>query len=63
MPKLMSIVNSNGAVGIQSDGTKVGDATQINIQNRNITAVSSGIATLTTDPLTIVGLWKTLILL
>ena len=30
--------------------------TQINIQNRNITAVSSGIATITTDPLTIVGL-------
>ena len=56
MPRLMSIVNSNGAVGIQSDGTKVGDATQINIQNRNITAVSSGIATLTTDPLTIIGL-------
>ena len=52
----MSIVNSNGAVGIQSDGTKVGDATQINIQNRNVTAVSSGIATLTTDPLTIIGL-------
>ena len=56
MPKLMSIVNSNGAIGIKSDGTKVGDATQINIQNRNVTAVSSGIATLTTAPLTIVGL-------
>ena len=56
MPKLMSIVNSNGDIGIKSDGTKVGDATQINIQNRNVTAVSSGIATLTTDPLTIVGL-------
>ena len=56
MPRLLSTINSGGAVGIQSDGTKVGDATQINIQNRNITAVSSGIATLTTDPLTIVGL-------
>ena len=56
MPRLLSIVNSNGAIGIRSDGTKIGDATSINIQNRNITAVSSGIATITTDPLTIVGL-------
>tara|TARA_R100000008_G_C3541443_1_gene144980 strand:- start:487 stop:657 length:171 start_codon:yes stop_codon:yes gene_type:complete len=56
MPKLMSTVNQHGAIGIRSDGTKIGDATSINIQNRNITAVSSGIATLTTDPLTVVGL-------
>ncbi len=43
-------------VGIASDGVNVGSATTINWQNRQVSPVSSGIATVLTDPLTIVGL-------
>ena len=43
-------------VGIASDGTNVGSATTINWQNRQVTPVTSGIATVLTDPFTIVGL-------
>ena len=56
MPKLISQVNSAGQVGIQSDGTALGNASKINFENNRVTVSSAGIATITTDPLTVIGL-------
>ena len=55
MPKLISQVNSAGQVGIQSDGTSLGNASKINFENNRI-QVKSGIATVMADPLSVVGL-------
>ena len=56
MPKLISQVNST-AVGISSDGTLLGDATQINFESNRVKYDSNtGIATVMTDPLTVIGL-------
>ena len=55
MPRLISVVNRFGAVGIQSDGTKLSDGDQLNFKSNRLT-LNSGIATITTDPLTIIGL-------
>ena len=55
MPKLISQVNSAGQVGIQSDGTALGNASKINFENNRVT-ISSGIASVTSDPLTVIGL-------
>ena len=55
MPRLLSNVNSTGAVGISSDGTSLGNMTDLNFQSNRV-EVQSGIATVYTDPLTIVGL-------
>jgi len=55
MPKLISQVNSAGQVGIQSDGTSLGNASKINFENNRVT-VTSGIASVTADPLTVIGL-------
>ena len=55
MPKLISQVNSAGQVGIQSDGTALGNASKINFENNRVT-VTSGIASVTSDPLTVIGL-------
>jgi hypothetical protein len=55
MPKLISVVNRFGSVGIQSDGTSQLDAAQLNFQSNRV-EVQAGIATVYTDPLTIVGL-------
>ena len=55
MPRLISVVNRFGAVGIQSDGTKISYGTELNFQSNRV-EVQSGIATVYTDPLTIVGL-------
>ena len=43
MPKVLSQVNSAGQVGIQSDGTSIGNASKINFENNRVT-VTSGIA-------------------
>ena len=56
MPKLLSEVNGSSAVGISSDGTDLGDMTTLNFENNRVTVSSAGIATVTSDPLTIVGL-------
>ena len=55
MPKLISQVNSAGQVAIQSDGTALGNASKINFENNRVT-ISSGIASVTSDPLTVIGL-------
>ena len=55
MPKLLSQVNSAGQVGIQSDGTAIGNASKINFQANRVT-VTSGIASVTSDPLSVISL-------
>jgi len=57
MPKLLSTVNGSSQVGISSDGTNLGNMTRLNYESNRIKLdVASGIATVFSDPLTIVGL-------
>ena len=56
MPRLISNVNSTGAVGISSDGTSLGNATKINFESNTVKLASTGIATVTSDPLSLIGL-------
>ena len=56
MPRLISQVNSAGAVGIQSDGTSLGNATKLNFESNRVKLASTGIATVTSDPISLVGL-------
>ena len=57
MPKLLSSVNGSSQVGISSDGTNLGNMTRLNYESNRIKLdVASGIATVFSDPLTIVGL-------
>ena len=56
MPRLLSTVNSGGAVGIQSNGTLLGNATKFNFENNRVKLHSTGIETVTADPLSLVGL-------
>ncbi len=55
MPRLLSAVNGGGKIGISSDGTDQGNVTRINFENNRI-EVKSGIATVMSDPLSVVGL-------
>jgi len=57
MPKLLSEVNGSSAVGISSDGTDLGDMTTLNFESNRIKFdTGAGIATVYSDPLTVVGL-------
>ena len=57
MPRLLSQVNSTGAVGIASDGTSLGNMTELDFESNRIKFDSNaGIATVYTDPLTVIGL-------
>jgi hypothetical protein len=57
MPKLLSAVNGSSQVGISSDGTDLGNMTRLNYESNRVELdATSGIATVFTDPLTIVGL-------
>ena len=57
MPRLLSQVNSTGAVGIASDGTSLGNMTELDFESNRVKFdANAGIATVYTDPLTIVGL-------
>ena len=56
MPRLLSNVNSTGAVGIASDGTTLGNMTTLNLESNRVKLSATGIATVTSDPLTIIGL-------
>ena len=49
MPRLISVVNRFGAVGIQSDGTKLSDGDQLNFQSNRV-EVQAGICLLYTSP-------------
>ena len=63
MPRLLSEINGSGQVGIASDSIKLGNMKELNFESNRVRLSAVGIATVTSDPLTIVGLWKTLILL
>ena len=57
MPRLISNVNSTGAVGIASDGTSLGNMTSINYTSNRVEFDSNaGVATVMSNPLTIIGL-------
>ena len=56
MPKLISQLNSSGAVGIQSDGTTLGNATKFNFEANRVQLHSTGIATVYSDPVSVIGL-------
>jgi len=57
MPRLLSQVNSTGAVGISSDGTSLGNMTTLNLESNRVKFdANAGIATVYSDPLTIIGL-------
>ena len=55
MPRVISQINSAGQVGIQSDGSDLANATKINFEANRV-KVTAGIATVYSNPLTIVGL-------
>ena len=59
MPRLLSQINGSGQVGIASDGTSLGNMSELNFQSNRVKLSATGIATVTSDPLTIIGLWKT----
>ena len=56
MPRLLSTINAGGAVGIQSDGTNLGNATKLNFESNRVKLNSSGIASVTSDPISLIGL-------
>ena len=57
MPRLISQINSSGQVGVSSDVTSLGNMSDLNFESNRIKFDSNaGIATVYTDPLTIVCL-------
>ena len=56
MPRLLSTINAGGAVGIQSDGTSLGNATKFNFEANRVKLSSTGIATVYSDPVSVIGL-------
>jgi len=58
MPRLISEVNSGGgAVGIASDGVDLGNMKKIDYESNRIEFdTTSGVATVMSNPLTIIGL-------
>jgi|TARA_B100000902_G_scaffold140312_1_gene138298 hypothetical protein len=58
MPRLISEINSGGgAVGIASDGVDLGNMKKIDYESNRIEFdTTSGVATVMSNPLTIIGL-------
>ncbi len=57
MPRLLSSVNGSSQVGISSDGTDLGNMTRLNFESNRVEFdTNAGVATVLTDPLTIIGL-------
>ncbi len=56
MPRLLSEINGSGQVGIASDSIKLGNMKELNFESNRVRLSAVGIATVTSDPLTIVGL-------
>ena len=56
MPRLLSQINGSGQVGIASDGTSFGNMSELNFESNRVKLSATGIATVTSDPLTIIGL-------
>ena len=55
MPKLISEKNGGGEIDISSDGQDVGKAKRLDFQANRI-EINSGIATISSDPLTLIDL-------
>tara|TARA_Y100001938_G_C7992496_1_gene380223 strand:+ start:485 stop:655 length:171 start_codon:yes stop_codon:yes gene_type:complete len=56
MPTLLSTINGGAKVGIQSDGTSLDNASKINFEANRVEVSAAGIATVYSNPLTLVGL-------
>ena len=57
MPRLLSQINGSGQVGIASDGTSLGNMSELNFQSNRVKYDSNtGIATVMSDPLSVIGL-------
>lgn len=57
MPRLISEVNGSGSVGIASDGIELGNMKTLDYESNRIEFDSnSGVATVFSNPLTIIGL-------
>ena len=57
MPKLISQKNNFGTVQIKKDCTAIRQVDKINFENKDIKIdVKTGVATVFTDPLTVLGL-------
>jgi|TARA_B100000925_G_scaffold29301_1_gene19513 hypothetical protein len=57
MPRLLSSVNGSSQVGISSDGTDLGNMTRLNFESNRVDFdTNAGVATVLTDPLTVIGL-------
>jgi hypothetical protein len=57
MPRLISEVNGSGSVGIASDGVELGNMKTLDYESNRVEFDSnSGVATVFSNPLTIVGL-------
>ena len=57
MPRLLSQINGSGQVGIASDGTSLGNMKELNFDSNRVKFDSNaGVATVYTDPLTVIGL-------
>jgi len=57
MPRLISEVNGSGSVGISSDGVELGNMKTLDYESNRIEFDSnSGVATVFSNPLTIIGL-------
>ena len=56
MPRLLSSVNGSSQVGISSDGTDLGNMTRLNFESNRVDFdTNAGVATVLTDPLTVIG--------
>ena len=57
MPRLLSSVNGSSQVGISSDGTDLGNMSRLNFESNRVDFdTNAGVATVLTDPLTVIGL-------
>ena len=57
MPRLISEVNGSGSVGIASDGVELGNMKTLDYESNRVEFDSnSGVATVLSNPLTIIGL-------
>ncbi len=57
MPRLISEVNGSGSVGIASDGVELGNMKTLDYESNRVEFDStSGVATVFSNPMTIIGL-------
>ena len=57
MPRLISEVNGSGSVGIASDGVELGNMKTLDYESNRVEFDSTtGVATVMSNPLTIIGL-------